>query len=256
MPKTICTILLVSLVVMANLGCKMAYSLGVSEASPTPVPPQPVFTSTSTPTPTRAPSQTPQASATIQLTSTSTSQPTSVAARIRVQAINLRQGPGTLFPVLTNLPENTWVTVVGKVQGDEWLLVKSNKGQGWLATVFTDLFLNPQVRSLPVIPFTDGFLLRGQVLDSEGSPIGGITFGVTQGNPPEQPRAEATTLPDGSFYVYLPPSTSGDWRVSLVGVDCTSPVMDEKCDYTGEFEPMWIDITLPYSAVMHFTYLP
>ena len=192
----------------------------------------------------------------MQPTPTFTSRPTNEAARVRVYAVNLRQGPGTLFPILNSLPENTWVTVVGKAQGDEWLLVKSNEGQGWLATVFTDLYLNPQVVTLPVIPFTDGYQLRGVVKDAEEKPVGGITFGVTQGNPPQQPRAEATTLPDGTFFVYLPTSASGDWRVSLVGVDCTSPVMDENCDFDGEFEPMWVDISLPYAEVMSFTYIP
>jgi uncharacterized protein YraI len=260
------TLILVAFLIFANLACKLATIPGIAETPPISATQQPgsfmtpggqpAKALTSTIPPSLAPTSMQTLSHTSLPTITSTSHPTTVAARVRVEAINLRQGPGTLFPVLANVPKDEWVTVLGKARGDEWLLVESDQGQGWLATSFTDLFQNPLVISLPTIPFQRGITLQGQVKDTDGKPVAGVVFGVTQGNPPQQPRAEATSLPDGNFYVYLPLSTVGDWRISLVGVDCSSPVMDENCNYSGEFYPPWVDITIPHATPLLFTYTP
>jgi hypothetical protein len=248
--------IVVIILIFTSLACKLVSLPGNLEI--------PQITSTELPakllTPSIFPSITPTNTLTPSLTSlpsvTPTSLPTNVAARVRAEAINLRQGPGTLFPVLASLSKDTWVTVMGKALGDEWLLVKSNEGQGWLAVTFTDLFQNPVLNSLTVIPFDQGYVVRGQVIDIDGKPIGGVAFGITQGSPSIKPRAEATSLLDGNFYAYLPSSAAGDWRLSLVGIDCTSPIMDEGCNYNGEFDPMWVDISIPHDAPLVFTYTP
>lgn len=241
---------------LASLSCRLAPGYRLTVTPNTPPTNQPSIAHTPTLLPSLPPTNAVSPSPTSQPLVSTSSPPSPPKARVRVQAINLRLGPGTLFPVLANLTKDTWVTVQGKALGDEWLWVESDQGPGWLATVFTDLYQNPLVIALPIIPFNQGYVVQGQVKDQEGMPIGGVVFGVTQGNPPQQPRAEATSLPDGAFYVYLPSTAIGKWRLSLVGVDCSSPVMDDSCNYSGEFEPLWADVDIPQNNPLLITYTP
>src|SRR5262245_40578054 len=47
--------------------------------------------------------------------------------------LNLRQGPGTDYPVTGSLPANTEVIVVGRLADGSWLQVKTDQGEGWIS---------------------------------------------------------------------------------------------------------------------------
>jgi hypothetical protein len=47
--------------------------------------------------------------------------------------LNLRQGPGTHYPAIGNLPANSEVTVIGRLADGSWLQVKTGQGEGWVS---------------------------------------------------------------------------------------------------------------------------
>jgi hypothetical protein len=58
--------------------------------------------------------------------------PKDVTAQTLVN-LNLRQGPGTDYPVTGSLPAGTDVTVIGRLKDGSWLQVKSGQGEGWIS---------------------------------------------------------------------------------------------------------------------------
>jgi len=175
-------------------------------------------------------------------------------ARVVVQSINLRQGPSTVYLVMANLPEDTLVTLLGKAQGDEWLLVDTGQMQGWLAIAFLEISSRAILETLPVISPENAYIIAGKIMNENAKPVEGVIVAVSQGTGKHAPRAESQTGQQGNFYVYLPPNSRGDWRVSIVGVSCQSWVMDENCTYPGEFWPRWVDIHLPSLPYLNFVY--
>lgn len=90
----------------------------------------------------------------------------------------------------------------------------------------------------------------GSVIDSDGKPVDGINIAVTQGGQ----RVDVYSAPDGSFSAELPASTNPNWRVEIVGINCTSRVMSD-CVLTGYFEsPQSMDVTVPLSAPVKFVF--
>ncbi len=207
---------------------------GVTAAQASPMP-RPSVTST--------PGPTPQTVATLPIT-------------ITAQNVNLRQGPGTLYPSLGQLQEGAKVTAYGKARGDDWIYIETGKLSGWVSTAFTSLYQTGQVASLTIKETGSSVVIHGQVSESNGAPLAGVEFAVFQGKESSKPAdTRGHSLSDGSFYLYLPPGSSGVWRVSLTGVDCKSPIMDANCNYTGAFMPRFTDITLPDDQVLNFMYL-
>lgn len=47
--------------------------------------------------------------------------------------LNLRQGPGTHYPVSGSLPAGTEVVVTGRLQDGSWLQVRTEEGEGWIS---------------------------------------------------------------------------------------------------------------------------
>lgn len=207
---------------------------------------QPSPTSTVLPSP--APTQTPPATATQTFAG--------LSARVTVQTIRFRQGPGTVFPTLGTLPQGTQVNVLGKARGDEWVLAETGGQRGWLAVVFLDLDGSPSLGAVPVQEPLDGYVVQGKVTAQDGAPISGVVFAVVQGSGSSAPRTDAETGPDGQFFAYLPTTARGQWQVEIVGVNCASPVMDANCKYPGKFNPMWQTVTLPVASPLIFTYTP
>lgn len=121
--------LLVLLALTIVVGCGPAPT---PEPTATPTPPPPP---TDTPTPTDTPVPTPVPSP------TPTPQPEAVVA---VDLLNLRDGPGTNYDVLTMMEEGTRLKVVGRTEANDWLKVVTADGrEGWvfaeMVTVSGDL---------------------------------------------------------------------------------------------------------------------
>ncbi|MCS6827226.1 MAG: SH3 domain-containing protein [Caldilinea sp.] len=108
-------------------------------ATPTPQPP--------TPTP-RPPRPTPRpetsqggapASAPTQTTSPSLQPTMTLTATVNVVALNVRQGPGTTFPVIGRLTQGTSVTLQARNPNNNWLkicCVSDAQTQGWVNAQF------------------------------------------------------------------------------------------------------------------------
>lgn len=101
-------------------------------ATPTPMPP------TATPTPTLAPTDTPSPSPT-----------PAPAASVTGDSINVRSGPGTVYPVVAQAKKGEALPVVSRTQDGVWLEVTLADGkQGWVSAKLVTL--NVPVESLPI----------------------------------------------------------------------------------------------------------
>jgi hypothetical protein len=168
-----------------------------------------------------------------------------------VLSLNVRQGPGTTFPIVASLPQGSAMTVLGKARGDEWVLVDTGSKQGWVAVMFIELADPSALISLPVKELLSGYIIQGKIADASGNPVSGIDFAVVDDN---DNRTDANSLADGSFYAYLPVDAPSHWRVSWVGINCKSNIMDANCKYTGTITPEYIDVNLPSNPPLIFTY--
>jgi len=63
-------------------------------------------------------------------------------ATVTTDALNVRSGPSTAFPVLTTVPNGTQMTVLGRNPANTWLNVQLTDGtQGWVTRSLTDYTL-------------------------------------------------------------------------------------------------------------------
>ncbi len=94
----------------------------------TPIPP------TATPTLTPPPTATPTPAPTATPTPTATPEPPSL--KVSADILNIRSGPGTVYPVVGRLTKDTIVRLVGKSEDGKWWQIETKEGKGW---VFGDL---------------------------------------------------------------------------------------------------------------------
>lgn len=199
-------------------------------------------------TPTEQPSAEVAASPTLEPTVPPA--PVTLTAKVSAVAINMRSGPGTLHTVLAQYREGAAVTLIGVAPGNEWVKVITEDGRtGWMSDVH--LNVEGDVSSLPEIPITESLVITGKVVDASGKGIAGIGMAAFY----QQRRVDGTTLSNGVFYAYAPPELQGEWLVSVVGVSCTSAIVDSNCRYSGTFQPQsGILLKLPQNAEVTFTY--
>lgn len=176
-------------------------------------------------------------------------------AKVSVQVINLRSGPGTAHDVLGKYAKDAPVAVLGKALGDGWLLVETPAGQiGWMNAEYITMDNTPIV-SLPVITVTYSVMVHGRVTKSDGSPVNSVTIAVYQQAIAIELRSDDATDMNGEFYVFLPNGSQGRFSVDIVGVGCDSSIVDAECKYAGKFDANGIaEITLPSSESVNFVY--
>jgi hypothetical protein len=177
-----------------------------------------------------------------------------VEALVTVTSLNLRGGPGTVFPILGKLAEKTQVTATGKARGTDWVQIDTGKQQGWVSAEFLDLYGTDKLAALVVKDFTGGVVVHGKVVDAAGASVSGIVFAVVKRNSTPSLRTDAKSILDGNFYAYLPSTSTGAWIVEMVAVDCKSPIVDADCKYTGSFSPSSVILNLPESPLLNFSY--
>jgi uncharacterized protein YraI len=175
---------------------------------------------------------------------------------ITAEGVNLRAGPGTLFPVKRMFAENTPVQAQGRAPGDDWIFVTTEADTGWVSVDFTSLAGSAQVKDLTVLGMDGVQVVHGRVVDSAGKPADGVDFAMVQGSGASERRLDAFSNQDGDFYLYLPADETGEWTVSMVGVECTSSIVDVGCKYAGTFEPAEVQVSLPGKELIKFTYQP
>jgi len=94
------------------------------------------------------------------------------------------------------------------------------------------------------------------VIDQDGKPVNAINVAVYQGAGATARRTDANTDASGVFYAYVPEEPNARWQVGVVGIGCTSSIVDAECNYFGHFEPAVIIIDLPQvSDALTFTYV-
>jgi serine/threonine-protein kinase len=130
-------------------------------ATPTPSPapsatatPSPSPSPTPSPTPSPAPSVTATPSATPTATATATPAPNAV---VNIENLNVRTGPGELYPVVGSYPRGTALKVTGKQANGGWLQIEAPDGRvGWMLSNFLQVNLNlaevPAVEAPPPPP--------------------------------------------------------------------------------------------------------
>ncbi len=224
--------------------------------TPTPIIPSPTsIPPTFTPPP---PAPTPTHTATVTLTPTETPFAPFYAVTAS-ENVNLRVNPGRLFPVSRVLPQGTRLLVSGRTPGGEWMWVQTQEGvNGWVFAIL--LRSEENLRNAPVIVPPSVQILRGRVLDVNGVPMQGIGFSVFQGSGQNAPTDHVLTDPYGEFFSFLPLNASGTWTVGHDSIACVSNVWkgddcaQYKDGYTGLVEPESVNVTLPHSEYLLFTW--
>ena len=189
-------------------------------ASATPTPP-PTSTATSIPSPTETLTPTPHPIATM-------------SALVSIASLNLRAGPSTIYAVLGAYPEDTELLAVARVPGNEWVRVQTADGKtGWMAAEWLDL--DDEVAYLPLEEVTESIMVAGRVIDSDAMPVEGALVAVLQRLTGETLRTDAVSGEDGYFYAYIPKQSIGIWEAQIVGLNCTSRLMNENCNLKEHF---------------------
>ena len=191
-------------------------------------------------------------------TYTQSPQPTAsysgLPALVNVTSIVLRSGPSTLFDKITTFPQGTQVTIMGKTPNTEWVWVITPKASsGWMSAQF----LSPaDLNGVPIIDVQSSITINGNAVDSNNLGVDGIDVAVFQGNGAERHRTDTYSGSDGSFTVYLPDTSQGNWYVEAVGIKCTSRVMDASCKSTGSITNTGFTVSLPQTVSITFIYDP
>jgi hypothetical protein len=209
----------------------------ILENFPTNIPltPSPIATETLLPTPTLSP------------------QPQAISALVNVDVVNFRNGPGTVFNVLFKALKGTPLALLGKDQGSNWVLARSPEGNiGWI--ILTFITIQGDISNLPTLPIDYAYTIKGRVVDSSGAPIEGLTIAIYQQAGDGERRTDSTTLANGEFSAFVPLTEIGTWNVSVVGISCTSRIVDASCKYSGHFDPVYTTLVLPQQNLIEFIY--
>jgi uncharacterized protein YgiM (DUF1202 family) len=106
-----------------------------------------------------------------------------LTASVQVVTLNVRQGPGTTFPVIGRLTQGSTVTVEGRNQEGDWWLVCCIPGgstRGWIsAALITPNFAAEQAASLPIADAAAAN--TGAATGGQQGTVAGVTLNVRSG---------------------------------------------------------------------------
>ena len=215
---------------------------------PLPLPTETVIIPTNTPEPTLTPTITPTATLPVY---------SQLKITVGVEVLNMREGPSSVFKIVQKLPKDTALWVLGRAKGDNWLLVRDEGNHvGWVSTEFVQP--NSPLSRIPFFDIPGAIIIQGKIVDKQQQPIVGINLAVTQGMRTNQVRIDVYSDSEGKFYAYLPETASGPWTVEIVGILCTSSIMDANCKYSGHFATNAFTIMVPDDVAIPlvFEYTP
>ncbi len=102
------------------------------------------------------------------------------AAAVNSGKLNLRSGPGVVFTIITSVPYNTQVTLVGKASSGTWVQVRLADGTlGWMNSIYLRTYAD---LSLLPITFDTSVIVPPQTVPPPGSPSGVQTYTVKAGD--------------------------------------------------------------------------
>lgn len=242
---------LIRLIVVLTIGL-LATGCGTQTPAPTQ---SPNPTAESTQTPAVVPTEIP-ATATPETLPEPTQQPAPLvlSAEVNAATLNMRTGPSILHDILNQYQKGDTVTLIGVAPGNQWvkILTKDNKA-GWMLA--SHLTINGAVEALPTLPISESLVAVGKVVDSNGNGLPGIQVALTRMGGLEAVRVDGISLADGTVYVYAPIEYQGTWLAGVIGVDCTSQLVDTNCRFGGKFLPAdGIKLKLPQDTEILFTY--
>lgn len=228
----------------------MAVGCGTKTEVPTQALP-PTAEATQPPSPTEIP-----ATATPELPPepTATPEPIILTAEVNAATLNMRTGPSILHDILNQYQKGDTVTLIGVAPGWQWVkvLTKDNKA-GWMLA--SHLTVNGQVQALPTLEINESLVAVGRVVDPNGTGLPGIQIGLTRVGGVEAVRVDGISTADGTVYIYAPIEYQGTWQADVIGVDCTSQLVDANCRFGGKFYPTeGIKLKLPQDTEISFKY--
>jgi hypothetical protein len=183
-----------------------------------------------------------------------------VSGTVFVAALNLRAGPSTFFEVVQSFPQGTLLLAIGRDESGEWVQVEiageqedDEKTLGWFASAFIQFQGDPNF--LPVVAFPLEQQVRVNIQDSEGNPLPGIVVAFIVRDDTNVRSNNSISTAQGVALTTLPPDLFGTLDVQIVGIDCTSPVVDADCALRGYFQRVWRSfVAIPQRAPILFEY--
>ena len=181
---------------------------------------------------------------------------------VTVDLLNLRAGPGTLFPTLLSLPRGTEVSTLGMTPDGKWIKVRTtqlNDTQtiGWMIAEYLDL--TSLETSLPIEQWPAESTISGTVRDDNGNPINEVRVLISFQEDLDGILAEGTSNRSGNFFIYAPTDLAGNFHAEIVAVNCYSSISkimpDGTCEIQDYFPVKWkADSEFPQSQPIEFIY--
>ncbi len=132
------------------------------------------------------------------------------------------------------------------------VIAKADK-VGWMLAAH--ITIQGELSSVPVLPISESLVATGKITTAAGEPLAGIQVGMTRVGGVEVVRVDGISQSDGSIFIYAPVEYQGTWLASVIGVDCTSPIVDTNCRFAGKFEPVdGIPLKMPQENQINFIY--
>ncbi len=125
-------------------------------------------------------------------------------------AVKVRSGPGTSYPVIGKVPDNTTVNAIGRNAAADWLFIDYNSLQGWAAGwLFT---VNGDVNSLPVTDQSGGAPPPGPTQPPQPGTVTGTALNnVKMRLGPDTSYDEILTIPLGTTVDIIARTDNYSW---------------------------------------------
>lgn len=157
-------------------------------------------------------------------------------ARVTLDGLFLREGPGFLHPALEMYNENDHVEAWGRAPGWSWVYVKTaDDVHGWMKLELLELA--GDYYDLPEVTPDDFVIVKGHVYTPSGDPASHITLSLTPPGGDSADEDAATTDNEGRFYFFLPDGSRGTWTLAAGAYGCESSAVNASCSLVGAFPP-------------------
>lgn len=163
--------------------------------------------------------------------------------------VNLRSNPGRLFDVIRVMLRGSRMEYLGALPNGQWLKVRT--GEGVIGWVLTELVVADFEPTYPYAVPDNVLLITGTVLDANNNPITGVGISISK----DEQSDNTFSVQDGTYYLYVPATLSGNWSLKQEIISCDSNIMNENCkcvvEGCGVFEPTEYLLRFPISLTLY-----